>query len=109
MYIIPQRSFAGLISRQKINAPGRHVGVALPNGMVAHMTPSGPELVSWEAFAQTREITRGKACPPSHWQQMQFRALQSLGRMPPYDLLSRNCEHYATWLLGESKRPANPS
>ena len=24
--------------------------------------------------------------------------------MPPYDLWNRNCEHYATWLMGEEPK-----
>ncbi|WP_436296328.1 MULTISPECIES: lecithin retinol acyltransferase family protein [unclassified Variovorax] len=34
------------------------------------------------------------------------RAHQSVGRTPPYDLWNRNCEHYATWLMGE--KPQSP-
>lgn len=101
MYLVSQPSFVGLISRRKTHGPGLHVGVALPNGMVAHMTPSGPAMVSLAAFAQGREVSRGKECAHDRWQQLQFRTLRSLEGMPPYDLLSRNCEHYATWLLGE--------
>ena len=84
----------------------RHAGVMLPNGSVAHMTPGGAAIVSVEDFLQGRDIRFDKAAPVKCQRQIQWRAHQSVGRMPPYDLWNRNCEHYATWLMGE--KPQSP-
>ena len=37
--------FVGLISRPKLSGAGRHAGVLLPDGRVAHMTPEGAAIV----------------------------------------------------------------
>jgi hypothetical protein len=98
--------FVGLVSRPKLTGAGRHAGVMLPDGQVAHMTPGGAAVVSFEEFAQGHEVKAEKAAPrSSHWQ-LQWRAHQSVGRTPTYDLLNRNCEHYATWLIGDE--PQSP-
>lgn len=106
MYTMRPTPFVGLVSRPKLNAPGRHVGAYLPDGRVAHMTRQGAMIVSIEEFAQGHPVKAEKAASPAIYRQMQWRAYQSAGRMPPYDVVSRNCEHYATWLLGEQPQSA---
>ena len=98
--------FVGFISRPKLSGGGRHAGVLLPNGSVAHMTPEGAAIVSVEAFRQGRDIRFDKAAPVECHHQIYWRAHQSVSRMSPYDLWNRNCEHYATWLMGE--KPQSP-
>lgn len=98
--------FVGLISRPKLSGIGRHAGVLLPTGHVAHMTPDGQAIVTLTEFAQGRPITYEKEAPLHRHQQIQWHALQSIGGTSKYDLLNRNCEHYATWLLGEKPQSA---
>lgn len=98
--------FVGLISRPKLSGIGRHAGVLLPNGHVAHMTPDGQAIVTLNEFAQGRSLTYEKEVPLHRHQQVQLNAFQSIGGASKYDLLNRNCEHYATWLLGEEPQSA---
>ena len=98
--------FVGLISRTKLSGAGRHAGVLLPDGRVAHMTPEGAVIVTFEAFAVGRPVKPEKAAPVECHHQLQWRAQQSAGRTAPYDLWNRNCEHYATWLMGEKPQSA---
>lgn len=102
MYFQHPVHFVGLISRTKLSGAGKHVGVLLPDGLVAHMTPQGAAIVTFEEFAQGRDVTLEKAAPAAHHYQLHWRAYQSIGRTAPYDTWKRNCEHYATWLMGEA-------
>jgi Lecithin retinol acyltransferase len=104
MYLQQPTRFVGLISRSKLSDAGRHAGVLLPDGKVAHMTPEGATIVTFNDFAQGRSVQLDKAAPVDFHHQLHWRAHQSVGRMPPYDLLNRNCEHYATWLMGEEPK-----
>ena len=101
MFSLNQPNFVGLVSRPKLAGGGRHAGVLLPSGQVAHMTPEGSAVVSFEQFAQGLLVTCDQPAPVERYQQIQWRAFQSIGRMPTYNLLKLNCEHYATWLMGE--------
>ena len=96
--------FVGLISRPKLSGLGRHAGVLLPDGHVAHMTHSGQAIVSLTEFAQGQPLIYEKEAPFHRHQQIQWNAFQSIGGASKYDLLNRNCEHYATWLMGEEPR-----
>jgi len=98
--------FIGGISRPKLNGVGTHAGALLPDGRVAHMTPAGAEIVSLGTFAQNLPVRLEKAAASSLHSQLQQRAYLSAGRTKPYDLLTRNCEHYVSWLLGEE--PSSP-
>lgn len=98
--------FVGLITRPKLSGIGRHAGVMLLSGHVAHMTPDGAAIVTLNEFAQGLTIQYEKEAPPQRHQQIQWNASQSVGQVPKYDLLNSNCEHYATWLMGEE--PQSP-
>lgn len=102
-----QAEFVGSISRPKLHGIGTHAGVILPDGRVAHMMPEGAAIVSLADFAQGRPIRREKAAQPNRHTQLLQRAYLSAGRTKPYDVLTRNCEHYANWLLGEEE-PKSP-
>ena len=97
-------SFVGLLSRPKISGVGRHVGVMLPDGSVAHMTRNAAEIVSLEAFAQSHAVRMDKAAAPGAHAQIRWRAVCSAGSAANYRLVDRNCEHYASWLMGEPPR-----
>ena len=99
-----QYNFVGTISRRKLVGGGRLAGALLPNGLVAHMTQEGAVIVSFDEYAQGLPVSADKAAPPERYHQILWRAQQSAGRMPPYDLLNRNCEHYATFLMGEEPK-----
>jgi predicted acyltransferase len=63
------------------------------------MTPSGAAIVSFCEFSQGLAVTFDSAAEPHKYQQIQWRAYESVGRTPQYDLLNHNCEHFATWLV----------
>lgn len=104
MFPLNQPNFVGLISRAKLTGAGKHVGVLLLSGQVAHMTQTGAELVSLAEFAQGKPVTCERSAPIANHQQIQWRAIQSLAYTPKYDLVKFNCEHYATLLLGEESQ-----
>jgi hypothetical protein len=65
------------------------------------MTPEGAAIVTLQQFEQRHPVKLEKAAPIACHHQLLWRAHQSAGRMPQYDLVNLNCEHYATWLMGE--------
>ena len=95
-----------IISRPKLTGLGEHWGVQLPDGNVAHLTPEGEQIVSFTEFAQGRPIKEVRRAAPEQRAQIMQRLTLSLQHRGPYRLLDRNCETYATWLLGET--PQSP-
>lgn len=93
-----------IISRPKLTGSGEHWGVQLPDGNVAHLTPDGEQVVSFTEFAQGRPIKEVRRAAPEQRAQIMQRLSQSLQHRGPYRLVDRNCEIYATWLLGEKPR-----
>ncbi len=93
-----------IISRPKLTGLGEHWGVQLPDGNVAHLTPEGEQIVSFTEFAQGRPIKEVRRAAPEQRAQIMQRLSLSLQHRGPYRLLDRNCETYATWLLGEKPR-----
>lgn len=93
-----------IISRPKLTGLGEHWGVQLPDGNVAHLTPDGEHVVSFTEFAQGRPIKEIRRAAPEQRAQIMQRLSQSLQHRGPYRLVDRNCEIYATWLLGEKPR-----
>lgn len=104
MFMRNQSRFVGAISRPKLHGVGTHAGALLPDGRVAHMTQDGAEIVSLATFAQNQPVRFEKTAAPELHSQLQQRAFLSAGRTKPYDLLTKNCEHYASWLLGEEPK-----
>ena len=95
-----------IISRPKLTGLGEHWGVQLPDGNVAHLTPDGKHVVTFAEFAQGRPIKEIRRAAPEQRAQIMQRLTLSLQHRGPYRLLDRNCETYATWLLGET--PQSP-
>ena len=93
-----------IISRPKLTGLGEHWGVQLPDGNVAHLTPEGEQIVSFTEFAQGRPIKEVRRAAPEQRAQIMQRLSLSLQHRGTYRLLDRNCETYATWLLGEKPR-----
>lgn len=93
-----------IISRPKLTGVGEHWGVQLPNGDVAHLTPDGEQVVSFAEFAQGRPVTEIRRAALDQRAHIMQRLALSLQQRGGYRLLERNCETYATWLLGETPR-----
>jgi len=95
-----------VIARPKLSGIGEHVGVQLPDGRVAHRTPEGNELISLEAFAQGRPVRElRRATPTDHWAILR-RVAESIQQPAAYRLGDNNCEHYASFIMGE--QPQSP-
>lgn len=95
-----------IVSRQKLSGVGQHWGVQLQNGDVAHLTPTGERIVTFNDFAQGREVKEIRRAVPGQYAQIMRRVMESVQRPGQYRLLDRNCETYATWLMGE--KPQSP-
>lgn len=97
---------ARIIARPKLIGIGEHWGVELPNGLVAHHSPEGEKIVSIEEFAQQRPVKEIKRADPALNPLIMERAVASARRPGTYHLTDRNCETYATWLIGD--KPHSP-
>lgn len=95
---------ARIIARSKLSGFGEHWGVQLPDGTVAHLTQDGEQIVSLAEFAQSRPFKEISRAAPEQYGQIVGRAMASLQNPGQYRLLDRNCETYATWLMGEKPR-----
>lgn len=98
--------FVGRVSRPKLTGLGTHAGVLLPSGKVAHLTTAGESIVSFAEFAQGKTVRAEQGADPSTMHQIESRAQYTLGRTLPYDAINRNCEHYASYVMG--KKPESP-
>jgi hypothetical protein len=97
---------ARIIARAKLSGFGEHWGVQLPDGTVAHLTTTGERIVSFEEFAQGRPVKEIRRATPEQREKIMWRATTSARNPGQYRLLDRNCETYATWLIGE--KPQSP-
>jgi hypothetical protein len=97
---------ARIIARPKLIGVGEHWGVELPNGLVAHHSPEGEKIVTFDEFAQHRPVKEIKRADPALNTHIMGRAITSVQRPGIYHLFDRNCETYATWLIGE--KPHSP-
>ena len=95
-----------IVSRPKLSGIGEHWGVQLPNGNVAHLTPTGEQIVSFNDFAQGRTVKEVRRAAAEQYAQIMRRATLSVQNPGHYRLLDRNCDTYATWLIGE--KPQSP-
>ena len=108
MTYTPYYPGARIIARPKLIGVGEHWGVDLPNGLglVAHHSPEGEKIVPFEEFAQQLPVKEIKRADPALNEQIMRRVMDSVQRPGAYDLFDRNCETYATWLIGE--KPHSP-
>lgn len=106
MYIATSQYPIRIVSRPKLSGIGEHWGVQLPNGNVAHLTPIGEQIVSVSDFAQGRPVKEVRRAAPEQQVQILRRVAQSTQNPGQYRPLDRNCETYATWLIGE--KPHSP-
>ena len=95
-----------LISRPKLGVL-RHVGVLLPNGHVAHCTPTrGEHVSSIEEFAAGQDVRLEQTIPPEQHALTMQRIAAAMAAPAIYNLINNNCEIFATRVTGE--RPASP-
>jgi Lecithin retinol acyltransferase len=97
---------ARIIARPKLTGFGEHWGVQLPNGYVAHHTQTGEKLVTLEQFSEGRPVKEIIRVDPAQNIKIVQRAMATTQHPSEYRLLDRNCETYATWLVGE--KPHSP-
>lgn len=91
------------ISRPKLhNMPGRHEGVLLPDGRVAH-TSAGrfPEIVQYHEFAAELAVQLEHELPTSENQRTTERLIGLMRSRPLYDPIFGNCESFARKVMGE--------
>ena len=95
------------ISRPKFSGVGRHEGVLLPTGHVAHTTQDkGAHVCSWEQFKGNQQIEFERELHPLMHQQALLRLQELLARQLPYNPVLNNCEIFArTVLLEEPQSP----
>ncbi|WP_133703876.1 NC domain protein [Roseateles toxinivorans] len=93
-----------VIARAKLSGIGDHVGVQLPDGRVAHRTPEGNEVVSLEEFAQGRKLRELRRASLGDYGAILQRVAESMQASANYRLGDNNCEHYASFLMGELPR-----
>jgi hypothetical protein len=90
------------ISRPKISGVGRHEGVLLPSGHVAHTTPDqGPHMCSFQNFSRTLPVIVEKELPAIQHQPAIESVRELLSIKEPYHLISSNCEIFARKALLE--------
>lgn len=102
----PYCSGARIIARPKLIGIGEHWGVELPNGLVAHHSPEGEKIVALVEFSQRLPVKEIKRVDPALNARIMERAMASVRSPGTYHLFDRNCETYATWLIGE--KPHSP-
>lgn len=95
------------ISRPKVSGVGRHEGVLLPTGAVAHTTPEhGPHLCSLQQFSRELPVQVEKELPILEHTPAMAVVQGLLFKHEPYDLWNNNCEIFARKALLE--KPSSP-
>lgn len=96
-----------VIEREKLTGLGKHWGVLLPDGMVAHCTQErNAHIVTFAEFAAGKQVKEIRRVPPSeHYATLQ-RVRTALAQPRAYDLLQHNCEIFANRVTGY--KPESP-
>ena len=95
------------ISRPKVSGLGRHEGVLLPTGAVAHTTAEqGPHLCSFEQFARALPVQVEKELPVLEHASAINIVRGLLLEREPYHPWNNNCEIFARKALLE--KPSSP-
>jgi hypothetical protein len=103
MFLEPFSAPIRIVSRPKHSGFGEHWGVQLPEGAVIHRTTQGVELVGLHEFAQGRAVREVKRAKSEAYPEIMERVCEALQQPYGYRLLDDNCEHFATWLIGEKR------
>jgi hypothetical protein len=85
----------------------RHVGILLPNGLVAHCSPKGGEHLSTaEDFADGHDVTIYELIETSQWESVLYRLNRFLAAPSAYHAVTNNCEVFVNRLL--ARQPTSP-
>jgi hypothetical protein len=85
----------------------RHVGILLPNGMVAHCSPKrGEHLSTVEEFADGHDVTIDELIETSQWELLLYRLNRFLAAPSAYHAVTNNCEVFVNRLL--ARQPTSP-
>lgn len=90
-----------VIAREKLAGFGKHWGVLLPNGMVAHCTQEhNAHKVTLAEFAAGKKVEEIRRISSSEHQATLQRLNIALAQARPYDPLQHNCEIFANMVTG---------
>lgn len=94
-----------LISRGKLAGPGTHYGLLeitlmtqFQQDQVFDLQTTGYRVISFDDFAQGKEVTIHEGKPPSAAAEILERARNVPRWKPAYDILANNCEHAARFV-----------
>lgn len=100
MYVNTNSRMA-VIARDKLTGLGKHWGVLLPSGMVAHNTEErNTHVVTFDEFAAGKPVKVIREIPPSEHRGTYWRLQSELAASRPYDLIQYNCEIFANTVTG---------
>jgi hypothetical protein len=103
MYFRIQDCPIRIVARPKLSGLGEHWGVQLSDGTVAHRTQERIEVVGLRVFAQGRPVREVKRARADEYSRIYQRLHAALRAPTDYRLINENCEHFATWLIGEPR------
>jgi hypothetical protein len=96
-----------VIERDKLTGFGKHWGVLLPDGWVAHCTEDrNGHMVPFEEFAAGKPVKVIREVPPSEHRGTYWRLNDALAQPRAYDLIQYNCEIFANTVTGY--KPESP-
>lgn len=102
-----------LISRRKLAGPGTHYGLLeitalsqFQKDKVFELQTTGYCVITFEEFANGKDVTIHEGKPPEAAQEILERARLVRGWKPAYDILVNNCEHVARYVYsGKHESP----
>jgi len=94
-----------VIKRSKLQGPGEHFGLVLPNFTVVDFgIETGIRLTDPHTFAEGKDIVTDRMVPevehPAVYERLRLATLNSAA----YDFLNWNCETFVNFLVGEEPR-----
>lgn len=90
-----------VIARDKLTGFGKHWGLLLPDGMVAHCTEDrNGHMVTFEQFAAGKPVKVIRDVPPPEHRATYWRLNAALAQPRAYDLIQYNCEIFANTITG---------
>ena len=89
-----------VVSRAKFGA-FQHMGLLLPNGLVAHCAPNrGEHISTMNDFASGEDVKIEQLLPPQEYAAILGRVAEAMRLPKAYDVLTNNCEMFVSRLLG---------
>ena len=88
-----------VIARPKLQGPGEHFGVRLPNGIVVDCSWEAPiRSCSEQQFSAGMDVTIKRSVPKVFNNEIRRRLKHAMLCPRPYDPVKWNCEIFANWL-----------